>query len=88
MVTAVAPSPFYFATKGLLAYREKKVEESRKLYLEAIKYATSTNQAKIKVLAIWHLLREESKLGTLELERIVDRVSRKFAYFSETCPEN
>ena len=79
--------PIYIATKGLLAYRMNDFEKGRDLYLSAIKDAAEKNLENTKVLAIWHMLREESKLGTPKLEEIVERLSQKFKHVTLLYPE-
>ncbi len=64
------------ATNGLVEYRRGEFSKGRDLYIDAIKIADELNDKSIKFLAIWHLLREESKLGTPELEEIVKNVDK------------
>ena len=79
--------PVYLATKGLVAYRTHDLGNGRNLYFDAIKAANTPNLRETKALAIWHMLREESKLGTPELEKLVDHVSRRFKDVISAYPE-
>ena len=75
--------PVFNATKGLIAYRKGEIDKGRAFYFDAIQNANNLNKEPLKILAIWHLIREEAKIGTPELENLVTYVTDKFGHSSK-----
>ena len=74
------------ATNGLIEYRRGEFSKGRDLYIDAIRISDELKDDSTKFLAIWHLLREESKLGTPKIEEIVkyvDKIYRRINIFPE-----
>jgi len=65
------------ATRGLIAYKKGDVDEGRAYYLSAIEKADEEGSADSKLMAIWHMLREESQIGTSGLKKLLTELERK-----------
>lgn len=63
-----------FATQGLLAYRRGAREDGLQLYLKSARTRVAQQDAGLRAMIMWHLLREEARLrapGTQELADIL-----------------
>jgi Tfp pilus assembly protein PilF len=75
--TAVFPKAVYLATKGLLAYRSGDIDAGRKHYLEAAESEDSNRDPTLRALVYWHMLREESHVGTPNARELMERAWSK-----------
>ena len=73
------------ATKGLLAYRNGRIEEARNLYLEAVGIAD--NNIKQKTLILWHMLREEAKVNPSEVRDVLQILYKKTEFIRKEIKE-
>lgn len=70
----VAHHPFYYATKGLIAYRSGDAVSGRNLYLHAAGLDCIRSDPATRAMLMWHLVREEVRSGApgaLELAEIL-----------------
>ena len=65
------------ATKGLIAYQRGVVEKGRAYYISSMELADEEGSPESKLMAIWHMLSEESRLGTSGLNKLVKDLERK-----------
>ena len=79
--------PTYIATKGLVEYRKGFISNGRNLYFDAAKKADMLKDTGLKALVLWHMLREESKFGTPQLEKVIEHVHRRYANLRFIFPE-
>lgn len=65
------------ATQGLIAYRRGRIDEGRNLYLKAGAIAKQNKDVWLRAMSMWHMLREESKIGNPEIQILVESLWRK-----------
>lgn len=64
----------YFATQGLIAYRRGEREVGLQLYLKAAGTEVAKKDPSFRALVLWHLLREEARLGAPGVKELSDHL--------------
>jgi tetratricopeptide (TPR) repeat protein len=63
------------ATRGLILFRDRKVEEGRQLYLQAIDHAIKIRNKVYQQVAFLNYVREEILAGSPDLGQLIEQVS-------------
>jgi hypothetical protein len=62
------------ATRGLLAYRRGEHDDGMDLYLAAAQMDAAKQDRALLAMIFWHLLREESRIGSPGVEELAERL--------------
>lgn len=65
------------ATEGLLAFRSQEAERGRELYVSSFEAATRLKNRELQAMVLWHLLREEARVGSDGLGPAADELWEK-----------
>lgn len=66
--------PYFYATLGLIAYREGNRDEGMRLYLKAASTSVAKEDRTIRAMILWHLLREEAHVGIAGTAELAERL--------------
>ena len=66
--------PVYLATEGLLAYREGDREAGIQRYLAATKVRACNVNPALRLLVVWHWLREEARCDLAGVDLLVEKI--------------
>jgi tetratricopeptide (TPR) repeat protein len=70
----------YWATLGLIEYRRGKREAGLGLYLKAADTEYAVKTPSVRATVIWHLLREEARIGAPGIESLADMMSKRTGF--------
>jgi hypothetical protein len=70
----------YWATLGLIEYRRGNRETGMDLYLKAADTEYAVRTPYVRALVIWHLLREEARIGAPGIDSLAETMSRRTGF--------
>lgn len=72
----------YWATLGLIEYRRGNREAGLNLYLKAAETPIAMQTPYVRALVVWHLLREEARIGAPGIANLAETVSKRTGFAS------